>query len=170
MPKIKKIKEIPSKIKIIEPSKEKSELEDEIEEEELENFADFVQGSSSTGEEITSILAQSNIGQRIITTQTAEESRTEDISPVSDTLYESMSRSAYNKNSEAYNPSLRAGETTGSTSSLSQNLVKEGSVTPRSLFEETAITREQAKEERREQYTRPQEGGRARRSRPQEGG
>src|SRR3989344_8635131 len=59
MPKIKKIKkiiEIPSKIKIIEPSKEESELEGEIQEEELENFAEFIQGPASTEEEIAPIL------------------------------------------------------------------------------------------------------------------
>ena len=174
MAKIKKIKEIPSKIKIIEPSEKKSELEEEIREEDLENFAEFMQSSASTSEEITPVLSQSNLRQQIeAAAQTAEESRTEDISPTSEALYESMSRSTYisSESSAKYDPSLRKEETTASTI-MPSKIFERPLVQPRFAEEGEGLAGRAIEPTARErQYERAEEGGgRRRRGRAEEGG
>ena len=173
MPKIRKIKEIPSKIKIIEKEKNSSELESEIKQDELENFAEFIQSSSSSNlDDITPILKQGEIQRIIDGTEQSESSRDEINSTAAAQSYGGARRATYSeRSSSTYNPSIRADETTTTiTPTLEQSDIGRPLIAGQSLGAEQQLMRA-LEGERRGQYERPQEGGAraTRRSRPQEG-
>lgn len=158
MPKVKKVKEIESKLKVTELSREPSELEEEIAEAELESFAGFIQGLEEG--EITPVLPQGEIpqaGEEAVTVADREDESDLDPAAQAQVSYEGAS-ALYGPGSETsartYDPSIRASTSSGMiTPEAAQSRFMDTSIGgPTALGQNQGMDTRQIEPDRRERY------------------
>jgi hypothetical protein len=170
MPKVRKMKEIESEIKVTETAKETSDLEEEIAEAELESFAGFIQGLEEG--RIAPVLPQGGIpqaaGDAVTITNRGDNS---DLDPGAQVQVSYEGASAlYGPGSETstrtYDPSIRASTSAGMiTPEAAQSRFMNSSIGgPAALGQNQGMDSRQIEPERRERYEEKdrrgaQEGG-----------
>jgi len=158
MPKVKKVKEIESKLKVTEMSREPSELEEEIAEAELESFAGFIQGLEEG--EIAPVLPQGEIPQaagETVTIANREDESDLDPGAQAQVSYEGASAlygPGSGTSSQTYDPSIRDSTTAGMiTPEAAQSRFMNTAITGQTdLGQDRAMDTRQIEAERKERY------------------